>query len=192
MLFTASALMGHGICTCRGMRVTDFQSQMHPMEPTHPSIHEILVTGGFAIQSRILRLRSACLLGTSFSYPTTVDLRPLPQPIGTSTPAVSVLIGNTSASVDIGISNIAIQGDFSESNNCPSTLTHATNCKLQVNFTPTTAGPRTGTITITDTVPGSPHVINLVGTGLVPGVQFSNFPRIPSTSREHDQRRPNR
>jgi hypothetical protein len=40
--------------------------------------------------------------GTSFSYPTIVDLRPVPQPIGTSTPAVSVLIGNTSASVDVG------------------------------------------------------------------------------------------
>src|SRR5438094_800360 len=93
--------------------------------------------------------------------------------MGISTPAVPVLIANTSASVDIGISNIAIQGDFSETNNCPSTLTHATNCKLQVIFTPTAAGPRTGTITITDTVPGSPHVIKLVGTGLIPTVQLT-------------------
>lgn len=123
------------------------------------------------IQNFVLKINLSS--GTSFSYPTTVDLRPLPQPIGTSTPAVPVLIGNTSASVDVGISNIAIQGDFSETNNCPSTLTPATNCKLQVIFTPTAAGTRTGTITITDSVTGSPHVINLIGTGLIPAVQFS-------------------
>ena len=111
--------------------------------------------------------------GPSFSHPTTVDLRPVPESIGTSTPAVPVLIANTSASVDVEISNIAIQGDFSQTNNCPGTLTFATSCELQLIFTPTAGGERAGSITITDTAPGSPHVINLIGTGLVPTVQLT-------------------
>ena len=111
--------------------------------------------------------------GPSFSYPTTVDLRPVPESMGTSTPAVPVLIANTSASVDVGISNIAIEGDFSQTNNCPGTLTFATSCELQLIFAPTAGGQRAGSITITDTAPGSPHVINLIGTGLVPTVQLT-------------------
>jgi Beta-propeller repeat len=127
---------------------------------------------GVCPQSQDFALKISLSSGPSFSYPTTVDLRPVPQPIGTSTPAVPVLIANTSASVDVGISNIAIQGDFSQTNNCPSTLTFATSCELQLIFTPTAGGQRAGSITITDTAPGSPHVINLVGTGLIPAVQL--------------------
>ncbi len=172
------AVYGFGIDGSRNMYLSGNASDGFPItnapNGTYSPIYPRDSCDGRVCQTiQDFALKISLSSGTSFSYPMTVDLRPLPQPIGTSMPAVSVLIGNTSASVDIGISNIAIQGDFSETNNCPSTLTHATNCKLQVIFTPTTAGPRTGTITITDTVPGSPHVINLVGTGLVPGVQFS-------------------
>jgi Beta-propeller repeat/Abnormal spindle-like microcephaly-assoc'd, ASPM-SPD-2-Hydin len=110
--------------------------------------------------------------GTSFSYPATVDFTNL-QPVGNSSPSIPVLIANTSASGDISINNIAIQGDFSQTNNCPSTLTSATSCKLMLTFTPTAGGQRTDTITITDSAPGSPHTINLLGTGAVPAVQLT-------------------
>jgi hypothetical protein len=111
--------------------------------------------------------------GSSFSYPTTVDLRPSATPVGIPLEPVSVLLANTSATGSVGITNIAIQGDFSQTNNCPKTLGAATRCELQLTFSPTVAGNRTGTITITDTAPGSPHVINLIGTGVTPQVQLS-------------------
>jgi hypothetical protein len=111
--------------------------------------------------------------GTSFSYPNTVDLTKDPQPVGSSTEAVPVMIANSSASGDIAISNIALQGDFSQTNNCPGTLLAATNCELQLIFTPTAGGQRTGTITITDSAPGSPHIIDLLGTGEVPVLQIA-------------------
>jgi hypothetical protein len=106
--------------------------------------------------------------GPSLSYPTTVDLRDDPTPVGSSIDYVTVLLADTSATVDVAISNIAINGDFSQTNNCPQTLLAATSCEFQLIFSPTAAGQRTGNITIADNAPGSPHVIALIGTGTVP------------------------
>jgi hypothetical protein len=114
--------------------------------------------------------------GPSLSHPATVDFTPDPQPVGGSTTAAAVLLANTSASVDVAIGNIAINGDFSQTNNCPQTLLAATSCKFQVIFSPTAGGQRTGNITITDNAPGSPHVIALIGTGQVPLVSLVPSP----------------
>jgi hypothetical protein len=114
--------------------------------------------------------------GPSLSYPTTVDLRDVPIPVGSSINDVTVLLADTSASIDDAISNVAINGDFSQTNNCPQTpqtLLAATSCQFQVIFSPTAAGQRTGNITITDNAPGSPHVIALIGTGTVPQVSLA-------------------
>jgi hypothetical protein len=115
------------------------------------------------------------LAGTSLSHPTTVDFRPDPQPVGQSATA-PVLLANTAASGNIAISNIVINGDYSQTNNCPNTLLPATSCKFQVTFAPTAEGNRSGSITVTDSAPGSPHVISLIGTGLVPHVSLSPNP----------------
>ena len=111
--------------------------------------------------------------GPSLSYPATADFTPDPQPVGSSTKAAPILLANTSASIDIAISNIATTGDFSQTNNCPSTLLAAASCEFQVVFSPTAGGQRTGNITITDNTPGSPHVIALIGTGQVPQVSLA-------------------
>jgi hypothetical protein len=114
--------------------------------------------------------------GSSLSYPATVNFTTDPQPVGSSTTAATVLLANTSASIDVAISNIAINGDFSQTNNCPSTVLAATSCKFQVIFSPTAGGQRTGSITITDSAPGSPQVIALIGTGEVPQVSLAPSP----------------
>jgi hypothetical protein len=111
--------------------------------------------------------------GPSLSYPTTVDLRGVPTPVGSPLNTVTVLLASTSATADVAISNIAINGDFSQTNNCPQTLLAATSCEFQVIFSPTAAGQRTGNIAITDNAPGSPHVIALIGTGTVPQVSLA-------------------
>jgi hypothetical protein len=128
---------------------------------------------GFLVPLQNFFMKISPSSGSSLSYPATVDLRPLAQPVGGSSPPANVLVANDNASGDIAISNIAITGDFSETNNCPSTLQAATECEIQLIFTATAGGERTGTVTITDSAPGSPHVINLLGTGLVPQVSLS-------------------
>jgi len=105
------------------------------------------------------------------SYPSTADLRPdsVCCAVGTTSQRpFNLLLANANSSGSIGISNITVQGDFSESNTCPATLVAGSNCQVQVMFSPTAAGERTGTITVTDSAPGSPHVINLIGNGLAP------------------------
>jgi len=115
------------------------------------------------------------LSGTSISHPTTVDFRPDPLPVGQSATA-PVLLANTAASGNIAISNIVITGDYSQTNDCPNTLLPATSCKFKVTFAPAAEGDRSGNITVTDTAPGSPHVISLIGTGLVPHVSLTPNP----------------
>ena len=48
------------------------------------------------------------------------------------------------------ISGISASGDFSETNNCGSSVAVGANCAIQVIFTPSATGTRTGTLTIQD------------------------------------------
>ena len=69
------------------------------------------------------------------------------------------------------ISQVTATGDFSPDNHCqspvvPSPPLTLEECAIGVIFAPTQAGIRSGTLTITDNVAGSPHVIQLAGNGL--------------------------
>jgi hypothetical protein len=137
-----------------------------------PLVPQSIPRGSFSPAFQGFALKISVLAGTSLSHPTTVDFRPDPIPVGSSATA-TVLLANTSASGNVTVNNIAITGDYSQTNNCPQTLLPATSCKIQVTFTPTAQGNETGNITITDTAPGSPHVIGLIGSGLVPQVSLA-------------------
>src|SRR5262249_45948481 len=53
-------------------------------------------------------------------------------------------------------------------NSCPvspASFASGGSCNIGVSFTPTAAGPRVATITVTDNTPESPHVVMLTGTG---------------------------
>jgi len=107
--------------------------------------------------------------GIALSLPGAVDFTQNGLVTGRDSLSVQLLVANTSASSSISISDIAITaGDFTQTNNCITTLGPATDCVMSVTVAPTVAGTRAGTITITDTAPGSPHTITLTGTGLVP------------------------
>jgi hypothetical protein len=86
------------------------------------------------------------------------------QAIGTSSNPQSVTLSST-GSAALAISSIAASGDFSQTNNCGASLATGNNCTINVTFTPTATGTRTGAVTITDNATGSPHVVNLSGTG---------------------------
>ena len=113
--------------------------------------------------------------GSALSLPSAIDFTQDGLVAARDSASVQLLVGNTSASGSISISNVAITtGDFSETNDCLTTLAPAANCIIMVTFTPTLAGNRTGTLTVTDTAPGGPQVINLTGVGLVaPGVALN-------------------
>jgi hypothetical protein len=86
------------------------------------------------------------------------------QAVGTTSPALTAQFQNIGLAA-LTISGIAATGDFSQTNSCPSSLPVQSICTVTVTFTPTTAGTRTGTITITDNAPGGTQSIVLVGTG---------------------------
>jgi hypothetical protein len=101
------------------------------------------------------------LTPTSLTFPSVV--------VGTTSAGKSVTLANT-GNATLNISSIATSGDFALSTStkpCGSTLAAGTNCKIEVTFTPTQVGVRTGTLTITDNAPGSPQSVSLSGTGTV-------------------------
>ncbi len=92
----------------------------------------------------------------------------------TSAPQTVTLTDAGSASLTIA--NIAVSGDFAQISNCPispATLGAGASCAVNVTFAPTATGVRTGSVTITSDVPGSPHVVSLTGTGGLPDFSLS-------------------
>ena len=88
------------------------------------------------------------------------------QLVGTTSSARSVTVTNTGTSA-LNVSSIAMAGDFAKSaDTCTgSPVAPSATCTISATFTPTAAGSRTGTMTLTDDAPGSPHTVSLSGTG---------------------------
>jgi hypothetical protein len=94
------------------------------------------------------------------------------QAVGMTSPAQAVTVTNM-GSAPLTISNVAASGDFSIQNGCSSVAAAGGTCTIQVFFTPTATGNRTGTLTLTDNSAGSPHTISLGGAVGLVGVSFS-------------------
>ncbi len=63
--------------------------------------------------------------------------------------------------------------EFTASTDCPNAgLASGQSCHVTVRFTPASRGARSGTLTITDNVAGSPQTVALTGTGTAPQVAF--------------------
>lgn len=63
------------------------------------------------------------------------------------------------------ITNVAVSGPFTQTNNCGSTVKPGNSCTFTVTFKPTTAGSVTGSLSISDNAPLSPQTVGLKGTG---------------------------
>lgn len=92
--------------------------------------------------------------------------------VGQSSSAQTLQFNNTGNSA-LNVSNITAAGDFSETNNCSGGINLGTGCAIEVTFTPTQGGSRTGTLSISDDGPGSPHMITLTGSATGPGFSIS-------------------
>jgi hypothetical protein len=92
----------------------------------------------------------------SLSFPT--------QIVFTNSKTQTVTLSNTGLGT-LSITQIAISGPFTQTNNCGSTVNAGRSCTLTVTFRPTTAGSIPGSLSITDNAPLSPQTVSLTGTG---------------------------
>ena len=86
-------------------------------------------------------------------------------PVGTTSVAQSITLANT-GNMALNVSGIQVSGDFAQTNNCPASLAAALACVINVTFSPTATGTRSGALTINDSVTGSPQSVELTGTGV--------------------------
>ncbi|HSS11286.1 MAG TPA: choice-of-anchor D domain-containing protein, partial [Acidimicrobiales bacterium] len=103
------------------------------------------------------------------------------QLVSTTSGAQTVTLtngGNAPLSIaSIGLAG-ANPGDFAQSNTCPlspATVAAGASCTISVAFGPKATGSRTASLSIADNAVGSPHGVNLGGTGsLPPGTYLSD------------------
>jgi hypothetical protein len=80
-------------------------------------------------------------------------------------PATLTNVGTTALS----ISQIAFTGtdpgDFSQTNNCGSSVPAGGNCTIKLRFKPKAKGQRSANLAVSDNGGGSPQTIPVVGTG---------------------------
>jgi hypothetical protein len=98
------------------------------------------------------------------------------QPQGVPSGAIPLTLTNNSKT-PLTIASIAATGDFAVTSttcpNSPTTLAVGASCTINVTFTPTQAGLRTGAVTVTHNAAGSPLTIPLSGVGLAPSLLAS-------------------
>lgn len=87
------------------------------------------------------------------------------QTSGSTSAAQTVTLSNP-GSGPLTLSAITASGDYAETNTCGASVAGGANCVISVTFKPTTGGTRTGTLSISDNVAGSPQTVSLSGTGL--------------------------
>jgi hypothetical protein len=121
---------------------------------------------------------SVALAGTGIAATLTLGISPTSLSFGnvttgTSSATQNVTITNTgNSNVTISQINLSGAGYSMTGGSAPVTLTPSQNLTLSIQFSPTTAGAASGSVTIVSNATGSPATISLSGTGVAP-VQHS-------------------
>jgi hypothetical protein len=84
--------------------------------------------------------------------------------VGVASPQQDITVTNTGGA-PLMVSSIASVGDFSATNTCSSSIAAGANCRIQVVFTPTQFGTRTGQLSIASNATIVPQTISLTGSG---------------------------
>ena len=85
--------------------------------------------------------------------------------VGATSSAQTLTITNPGNGALI-VTDVQASGDFAQTNTCTTVAANGGRCTLQVTFTPTTSGVRSGTLTLTDSAGDSPQSILLAGSGI--------------------------
>jgi len=113
--------------------------------------------------------------------PLTLTISPLNlsfglEQIGVTSAAQTATVTNVSHSA-VGFTSISASGDFAQTNTCPSLpllLAAGASCSISVEFRPTAAGTRNGSVTLKDNSIGNPsQTIALTGTGETYAISFT-------------------
>jgi hypothetical protein len=127
----------------------------------------VLATGAVAISvistSAVAKAAVSPMAAGIAVFPATLTFPT--QTVGTATPPMVVAITNIGADPLTLVSIVASAGDFTATNACGTSLSAGASCGVAVTFAPTATGTRTATLTITDNAAGSPHTVQLTGTG---------------------------
>jgi hypothetical protein len=124
------------------------------------------------------------LSGTGVPAVPVLELSTTPLSFGsqllmTSSNTNSVVLTN-SGTAPLTVTAVNVSGDFSQKNNC-SSVPVGGQCSVAITFTPTESGPRSGQLSITDNVPGSPQQIPLSGTGTDFALQAASGSQLSAT-----------
>ena len=89
------------------------------------------------------------------------------QDVGTHSSPQNITLTNTGvSSLTLSVSIVgANAGDFSQTNTCPKSIMAGASCTIKVVFTPTAPGPRSASLSISDSASHTPHLVALSGTG---------------------------
>ena len=114
--------------------------------------------GGVTVQSYLLQPEafSVQLTPSSISFAS--------QTVATTSAAQTVAVDNTGATA-FSLSAIQVSGDYSQTNNCGTSIAAGSSCAVEVKFAPTAPGTRTGALTLTSG--GTSYTVNLTGTGAI-------------------------
>ncbi|MGA9565315.1 MAG: choice-of-anchor D domain-containing protein [Candidatus Korobacteraceae bacterium] len=130
----------------------------------------IKTTGSFNWNTRIANFKFANCGSSVAISPTSLTFAS--QILNTTSSSQAVTLTNNGTSTVTGIS-IGTTGDFAQTSNCGTSLAGTSSCTINVTFTPTAVGTRTGALTVTDSA--GTQTTSLSGTGV------SNVSLSPST-----------
>lgn len=96
--------------------------------------------------------------------------------VGTKSAAMTSTLTN-SGEVNLIISKIALSGtdpsEYTETNNCVGTIDPGATCTITANFTPSTSGTQSASVTITDNTSTGSTTLNLTGSGALAKVTLN-------------------
>jgi sugar lactone lactonase YvrE len=108
--------------------------------------------------------------------------------VGTASPVGTVTVKNvgggqlTLASVAPSSASFALAGSGSCGTTFPHDIAAGSSCTLDMIFDPASVGVLTGSLSISDNAGGSPHSINVVGTGIQDGTSLALTSSLPTSN----------
>jgi hypothetical protein len=107
------------------------------------------------------------------------------QTLSTTSTVRSIILTNTGSGT-LTVTSVVASGDFAvvtvPVTNCGGSVASLGTCSLNVTFTPTATGGRSGTITVTDNAAGSPHIATVQGVGITTKCQMTGNVTLSGTS----------
>jgi len=127
----------------------------------HDGIPDVVASTGYTTSANEISV----LLSTPFKAIAPASLSFGSQGVGTMSAPQTITISNP-ANVSFNITSIAAGGDYSQTNDCGTSLAPGAHCTVTVSFSPTNTGSDAGTITLSDSTKASPAAIPLNGIGV--------------------------